>query len=209
MTRNSFLTLVVATAISAAPAWAATATIGVATAVSAFSLDNSLVTGSANIFDGTEIRTTTAPSDLHLQNGVLVHLSTRSAGTVYSDRVVLREGAARVDNFSDYTIEARQLQIQAESPASRAVVRLAGKTVEVASIGGTLKVTDGGAMLTRVTAGTKSSFQQTGAAPGQTGAAPEKGPVSDKKAFLWAAGICLVAAAVVGGIAASQGKSPF
>lgn len=209
MTRNSFLTLVVVTAISAAPAWAAPATIGVATAVSAFSVDNSLVTGSANIFDGTEVRTTTAPSDLHLQNGVTVHLATRSAGTVYSDRVVLREGAARVDNFSDYTIEARQLQIEAESPAARAVVRLAGKTVEVASIGGTLKVTDGGAMLTRVTAGTKSSFQQTGAAPGQTGAAPEKGPVSDKKVFLWAAGVCLVAAAVVGGIAASQGKSPF
>ena len=210
MTRNSFVLFVLAASITAAPASAASASLGVATAVSTFSVDNSLVTGSANLSDGSEIQTTTAPSDLHLQNGVTVHLGTRSAGTVYSDRVVLREGAARVDNFSDFTIEARQLQIEAESPSARAVVRLTGKTVEVASIGGTLKVTDGGAMLTRVAAGTKASFQQTGATPAQTGAAPaEKGPLSDKKVFLWAAGICLVAAAIVGGIAAAEGKSPF
>lgn len=207
MTRNRLLGVVVAIAISAAPLWAATPAIGVATAVSTFSVDSSLVTGTASIFDGTEVRTTTSPSDLHLQNGVTVRLATRSAGTVYSDHVVLREGAARVDNFSDYTIEARQLQIQAESPAAQALVRLAGKTVEVASIGGTLKVTDGGAMLTRVTAGTKASFQQTGANPTQTGAAPaapQQGPVSDRKAFLWAAGVCAVAAVVVGAIAASR-----
>jgi hypothetical protein len=210
VTRNSFAVFVLAASITAAQASAASGVLGIATAVSTFSVDNSLVTGSANLSEGSEIQTTTAPTDLRLQNGVTVHLGTRSSGRVYSDRIVLREGAARVDNFSDYTIEARQLQIEAESPAAHAVVRLTGKTVEVASIGGALKVTDGASMLTRVPAGTKSSFQQTGAAPGQTGAAPaEKGPISDKKVFLWAAGVCLVAAAVVGGIAASQGKSPF
>ena len=210
MTRNSFLTLVIATAMSAAPGWAASATIGVATAVSTFSVDNSLVTGSANIFDGTEVRTTTAPSDLHLQNGVTVHLATRSAGAVYDDRLTLREGAARLDNFDNYIVEAGQLQIRAETPGTRAVVRLAGNKVEVASIGGTLKVTDGGSMLTRVVAGTKLSFQQTGATPGQTGAAPaEKGPFPEKKVMFWTATVCIVSAGIVGGIAASQGKSPF
>lgn len=211
MTRNSFLTLVVATAICAAPVWAASATIGVATAVSAFSVDNSLVTGSANLFDGATVRTTTAPSDLRLQNGVTVHLATRSAGAVFEDRMELREGAARVDNFDSYMVQAGDLQINAETPGARAVVRLTGNTVEVASIGGTLKVTDGASMLTRVASGTKLSFQQTGATPSQTGAAPapEKGPLSDHKVFLWAAGICLVSAAIVGGIAAAQGKSPF
>ncbi len=147
---------------------------------------------------------------MNLQNGAAVRLATRSVGTIYSDRLVLQQGAARVANFENYAIRARQLRIEADEPGTQAVVRLSAKTVEVASIGGSLKVTDGGAMLTRVAAGTKVSFQQTGAAPGQTGAAPaEKGPITDSKVFWTAAIVCAVGAAVVGGIAAAQGKSPF
>ncbi len=205
MTRNSLLIFFAAAGISAAPVWAASAAIGVATAVNAFSVNNSLVTGSTNILDGAEVRTTTAPSDVHLQNGVTVHLATRSVGTVYNDHLVLREGAARVDNFDEYTVQAGQLQVQAETPGTHGVVRLEGKKLEVASIGGTIRVTDGGAMLTRVTAGTKLAFQQTGAAP----IAPEKGPFPEKKVMFWTATVCIVSAGIVGGIAASQGKSPF
>lgn len=215
MTRNTFLTLVFAAMLSAAPVVAANASIGVATAVTSFSVDNSTVTGNANVFDGTELQTTIAPSDVRLRNGVDVRLATRSAGTVFDDHVVLRQGAVRVTNFGSYAVKASQLQIEADSPETQAVVRMTGKKIEVASLGGTLRVTDGGAMLTRVAAGTKMFFQsnpaQTGAAPAQTGAAPapEKGPQSDKKTYLWAAGICAVGGAIAGGIAAAQGKSPF
>lgn len=221
MTRNVFLTFVVATALSAAPAFAASPTIGVATAVGAFSVNNASISGNVDVFDGTQLRTTIAPGDVHLDNGVDVRLATRSAGTVFGDHLVLREGAVRIAKFDSYPVEVHDLQIQADNPATTAIVRMTAKTIEVASIGGTLKVTDGGAMLTRVAAGTKMSFQnqntgtntgQTGATPGQTGAAPapaEKGPMSDKKAILWAAGVCAVGAIVVGSIAASQGKSPF
>jgi|GEM_PF-1583075 len=216
MTRNTFLTLVFAATLSTAPVFAASAAIGVATAVTSFSVDNSTVTGNANVFDGTELQTTIAPSDVRLRNGVDVRLATRSAGTVFNDRVVLRQGAVRITNFGSYAVKASQLQIEADSPETQAVVRMTGKKIEVASLGGTLRVTDGGAMLTRVASGTRVFFQssppaQTGAAPAQTGAAPapEVGPVSDKKTYLWAAGICAVGGAIAGGVAAAQGKSPF
>ncbi len=223
MMRNTFFTLVVATAVSAIPAFSANSTIGIATAVASFSVDNSTMTGNTNVLDGTELRTTASPSDVHLQNGTDVRLATRSAGTVYSDHLVLREGAVRVASFDTYKVKASQLEIEADNPAAQAVIRMAGRKIEVAAVGGAVRVTDGGAMLTRVAAGTKVFFQntgstppaQTGAAPGQapaqTGAAPapEKGPLSDHKVFLWTAGICAAGAAVVGGIAAAQGKSPF
>ncbi|MBV9158035.1 MAG: hypothetical protein JO097_17350 [Acidobacteriaceae bacterium] len=226
MTRNTFSTVVLATVLCAAPGLAANSTIGVATAVASFSVDNSMTTGNANVLDGTELRTTTSPSDVRLENGTDVRLATRSAGTIYNDHLVLREGAVRVASFDSYTVKASQLEIKADNPATEAVIRMGAKKIEIAAVGGTVSVTDGGAMLTRVASGTKVFFQnsgsnagqtpgQTGATPGQppaqTGAAPapELGPVSNRKVFLWTAGICAAGAAVVGGIAAAQGKSPF
>ncbi len=226
MTRNFSLTLVVASILCAAPAFAASSTIGIASAVGALSVNNASVTGNVDVFDGTQLRTTVAPGDVHLESGVDVRLATRSAGTVFGDHMVLREGAVRVANFDSYPVQVHDLQVQADGPDAAAIVRMNAKTIEVASIGGSVTVTDGGAMLTRVAAGTKMSFQnqtppnnqgQTGATPAQTGATPattgaapaEKGPMSDKKAILWAAGVCAVGAIVVGSIAAAQGKSPF
>ena len=226
MTTKLFVPVLV-TAFVAVPVFAATPAIGLATAVGAFSLNNASVTGDIEIAEGTQLRTTTAPSDVHLKTGVEVRLATRSAGTVYGDHLVLREGAVRLSNFDTYPVAVSDLQIQTDDPAAQAVVRLTPKTIEVASIGGTVKVSDGGAMLTRVAAGTKMSFAndtnnagqattpppgQTGAVPAQTGAAPapaEKGPVPDKKAILWSAGVCAVGAIVVGSLAAAEGKSPF
>jgi len=215
MKKNVFLSLVV-TGLSAVPAFAAS-TIGIATGVGAFSVNSAPVTGNVDVIDGAQLRTTIAPSDVHLDNGVELRLATRSAGTVFDDHLVLREGAIRVANFDSYKVHVSDLQVQADTPGTAAIVRMSGKTIEIASIGGSVTVTDGGAMLTRVTAGSKMAFQnqtpgQTGAAPGQTGAAPapnEKGPISDKKVILWSAGVCAVGAMVVGGIAAAQGKSPF
>ena len=220
MTRKVFVTALAAAAVCAASAFAASSTIGVAAAVGAFSVNNASVTGNVDVFDGTQLRTTITPGDVRLASGVQVRLATRSAGTVFGDHMVLREGAVRVANFEAYPVAVTDLQVQADDAKTTAIVRVTAKTIEVASIGGAVKVTDGGAMLTRVAAGTKMSFQnqnggtpsgQTGATPAQTGAAPapEKGPMSDKKAILWAAGVCAVGAIVVGSIAAAQGKSPF
>src|SRR5579875_628656 len=222
MTRSAVLTLVISAVLSAAPAFSASPSIGVATAIGSYSINDSPVTGETNILDGTELRTTVSPSDVHLANGADVRLATRSATNLYSDHIVLKDGALRMAKFDSYPVHVGELDIEADTPGTEAIIRTRGKAVEVASLGGTVKVTDGGAMLTRVAAGTKMSFQnanpaaQSGAspaqaAPAQTGAAPapERGPISDKKIFLWTAGICAVGAIVVGSIAAAQGKSPF
>ena len=221
MTRNGFFSLAVAAVVATAPAFSASPSIGVATAVGSYSVDSSPVMGNVDVFDGTQLRTTISPSDVHLANGADVRLATRSEGTLFSDHLELRDGALRVSKFDGYPVQIQQLKIQSDTPGAAAIVRMRGGTVEIASLGGTVKVTDGGAMLTRVMAGTKMAFQNTtppaqsgaapGAAPASTGAAPapEQGPLSNKKAILWSAGVCAVGGLVVGLIAAEQGKSPF
>jgi len=144
-------------------------------------------------------------------------LATRSSGSFFSDHVSLDQGALRVGNFKGLTVDAAQLQISSDEVGSRAVVRMTKKTVEVASLGGSVTVMDSG-MLTRVAAGTKMSFQQTGGSPNDqtntstTGAAPaaqkSKMP-GDQRTFIWAMGITAVVGLAVGLTAAAQGKSPF
>ena len=85
MTRNGLFTLAVAAVLSATPAFSASPGIGVATAVGSYSVNSSPVTGNADVFNGTELRTTISPSDVHLGNGADVRLATRSAGTLYSN----------------------------------------------------------------------------------------------------------------------------
>ena len=211
--------LSLATVVLAVSAFAANPAIGVATAVSIYLVDSLPVTGNATVADGTTLQTASAPTDVRLENGVSFRIATRSEGTLYGDHAVLRQGAARVSNFSGYPVDARGFQIRPDVPGAEAVIRLENKTVEIASIGGSVTVTDGGAMLTRVGAGAKMSFQQSGAAspdqnqqPTQTGAAPlppaQRGP-SEKKTLIWVIGISAVAALAIGLTAAAQGKSPF
>jgi hypothetical protein len=196
----------------------AVAPIGIAMSAGNFSVDSALVTGPVDLANGAELRTMVAPSDIHLDNGVEVRLATRSTSKLYQDRILLEQGAVRVRHFDGLPVQAGSLTIQADSFDTEAIIRTTPKTVEIASIGGTVRVSDTGAMMTRVAAGTKMAFQNSGANPGgqntqtpsQTGAPPaQKGPMSDKKAILWAAGICGVAAIVIGSVAAAEGKNPF
>ena len=142
------------------------------------------------------IETASAPSEIRLDNGTDLFWSGRSAGTVYSDHLVLDEGAVRVKNFKDYSIDARDLHIRTAEPGTAAVVRLNGQTIEVASLGGALNVSDGGAMLTRVAAGTRVSFRH--------GSNSSRG---DRHVMLWIIVITAAAALAIGLTAAAQGKS--
>ncbi len=208
------LALVSVLAFAAVPLLAGTASIGVATTVGTLSVNQSVISGNTELTDGSRLQTTTAPSEIHLAGGADVRLATRSAGTFFTDHVSLEQGALRVGSFNGLTVNARQLQINSDDTGAQAVVRINKKTIEVASVGGAVNVMDSG-MLTRVAAGTKMSFQQSGGAPDQntaTGAAPAPAPnkmPSDEKTFLWAIGITAVAALVIGLTAAAQGKSPF
>jgi hypothetical protein len=150
--------------------------------------------------EGTQLETTASASDVSLQNGVDLRLSARSASTIFHDHLVLDDGAVRVSHFNGYPVNVRELRIESLDSSTQAIVRLTKGTVEVASLGGGLNVTDGGVMLTRVVAGTRMSFQQN--------SAPAHKPLpSDQHTMLWVIGVTAVAALVIGLTAASQGKS--
>jgi ferric-dicitrate binding protein FerR (iron transport regulator) len=140
--------------------------------------------------------------DVVLANGVAIRMEARSAGTIYADHAVLEQGAARVSHFGGYRVEAGDWLIEPESPGAEAVIRLEKNSVEVASLGGAVRVSDGGAMLTRVTAGSRMAFQNTGAAPGPKGRGP-----SGTKVFVWVIVAVSAAALAIGLTAAAQGKS--
>jgi hypothetical protein len=164
--------------------------------------------GETSLTDGCALKTESAASDVRLDNGVAVRLAPRSAGTVFEDHTVLEQGAARVSHFGGYQVQAGQLLIESETPDTEAVIRFEEKSIEVASLGGAVKVTDGGAMLTRVAAGSKMAFQNSGATPAQTGAAPAPNkPRNETKVWLWVIGGIAAAALAIGLTAAAQGKS--
>ena len=163
---------------------------------------------------GEPFNTENASSDVHLDNGVNLHLSSRSTGTVFTDHVILEKGAAQVTNFTGYKVDAGPFQIESETPNAQASVRIRKDTIEISSIGGNLRVFSGGALLTGLTAGGHLSFQNSGdtskpTIPGQTGAAPGKKPRSEMKTWAWVVVGVSAAALAIGLTAAAQGKSPF
>lgn len=181
MRLKKFLVLGVASAALTASAFGASPAIGVATAVGTFKVNSAEVEGNANIFDGAEIRTTNAPSQVFLQNGSAVTLGLNSAGVLYRDHLVLEAGATKVENMAGYTIEAAVYRVQGE-PHSEAVVRFDSNEVQVASLAGALSVSNNhGALLTRVGAGTASAFNKNP----QTAGAPINTADRKKEAILY------------------------
>ena len=164
-----------------------------------------MASGTGEVSDGSPVHTAVTPDQVNLASGVALRLSPRSNGTVFHDHLVLDQGGVRVENLKEYRVNAGNLQIEAAEPAADAVVRLTDKTVEVASLRGTLNVSDGGAMLTRVAAGTRMSFQTTS----QNVAPSHRAMPSDRHVMTWVIGITAAAALAIGLTAAAQGKSPF
>ncbi len=152
---------------------AATPTIGVATAVGTFKVNSSSVEGNANVFDGSEIRTGKAPSQVFLRSGSAVTLGTNSSGALYRDHIVLEDGATKVDNMTGYSVHAASYKIQAGQAGSQAVVRFNGGDVEVAALKGSLDVFNGrGVLLTHIGAGTASAFNKDPQAGPNSGPPP-------------------------------------
>lgn len=182
-----------ATALSIGCSFAVTPTIGVASAFGTFTVNNAEVEGNANVFEGSQIKTGVASSRVYLENGAALTLGADSAGTFYKNRLVLQQGATRVDGMNHYTIEAARYRIQSAEPASEAVVRLSGGEIQIAALSGSVNVfNQKGALLTRIAAGSASSFDtddnkpspnaQSGAtAQGQSGATATTGAEAARK----------------------------
>lgn len=159
-------TVAVVALMSVGSAFAGAPAIGVASAFGSFSVNSAQVNGNSSVYDGSQISTGKTASQIFLQGGPSVMLATNTGATVYNDHLVLSQGAVRVDNMTKYDVQAQGYRIAADEPNSQAAIRLHEGAVEVASMSGVVKVFDAnGAMLTRIGAGTASSFK-----PGQTGA---------------------------------------
>ncbi len=206
------------TALSAGSAFAVTPVIGVASAFGSFTVNSSQVTGNSNVYDGSQINTGSTASQIFLQGGPSVMLATNTGATVYNDHLVLTQGAVRVDNMNKYDVQALGYRVAPDEPNSQAAVRLREGAVEVASMSGALKVFDkNGAMLTRIGAGTASSFKpgQSGADPGNTNGGTSKsgggaaGAIAGGHKVLYTSIILGVAAAGAGAAAfvATSGSS--
>ena len=169
MKLNSLRTFAIATALTAVSAFGATPAIGVASAFGSFTVNSAQVSGNANVFNGSQVRTDKVSSQIFLQNGPSVMLATNSAATMYNDHLVLSQGSTRVDNMNNYSVQANGYRVEPDQPGTQAVVRLNNGAVEVASMSGAVKVYDAkGAMLNRVGAGTATAFSphQSGASTG-------------------------------------------
>ena len=167
------LYLCLASALTLAACLAVPPTIGIASAGGTFTVNSNQVDGNANLLEGSEIKTGKASSQIFLQNGAALTLGIDSAGTIYRDHMLLQGGATKVDNMNGYSIHAATYRIEQGQPASQAVVRLDGDTVEVAALAGLLNVFDRkGALLTHVGSGTASAFQTGVPGGGQGSATP-------------------------------------
>ncbi len=168
MLSRSAVLIALAMAVVLGAAWAAAPAIGVATTSGDFRIDRTSVSGNATILDGSLIETGRAASELRLYQGTSMRLAGDSRGKVFQSRLVLEQGAARVDARKGYAVEAAGLQVQA-APRSAAQINLAGAgRVEVAAISGAVEVKNGtGILLAQVLPGQALAFtmQASGAAP--------------------------------------------
>ncbi len=184
--------------LSAVACLAVQPTIGIATAVGSFVVNSNRVDGNANLFDGSDVKTGKASSQVFLQNGAALTLGIDSAGTIYRDHLLLQQGATKVDNMNGYSVHASDYRIEQGQPASQAVVRLDGDMVEVAALAGSLNVLDKkGALLTHIGAGTASAFQ-TGAGGGGGGGQGTPNPNNNNRRKYETATALLLAATLAG-----------
>ena len=193
----SLRTVALAGLLSVGSAFAATPAIGVASAFGSFSVNSAQVNGNSNIYDGSQISTGKTASQIFLQGGPSVMLATNTGATIYNDHLNLSQGAVRVDNMTKYDVNALGYRVSADEPNSQAAIRLNEGAVEVASMSGVVTVFDSnGAMLTRIGAGTASSFK-----PGQTGASGGSSSSSGGAVGAISGSNFLLYTAIVGGLA--------
>jgi hypothetical protein len=149
---------------------AATVSIGTISARGDIRVDNYSVKGNATLFDGSVVETSQASADLRLNKGVEITMSAASRGTLYSDHLVLQQGQSEVTSSGSYQLQAVGLNIVPSGPHARGVVSVkSANTVEVASLDGTLGVSNGqGIVLANILPGRSLTFaMQAGANPAE------------------------------------------
>lgn len=202
---------------------AATPVIGVALSNGNISINNNRTAGNANLYDGNTIETSESASRVELKDGARVQLATDSRGTIYHDHLLLEKGTTQFLISDSYMVNANTLRISAVEPNTSARISIHGPVVEVASLTGTVRVSNkAGEVVANLAPGKAFDFtpQDAGAAAPPSngkkkkaaGAAPGAGAAGAGAGAGTTAGVVagVVVAAAVGttvGIVTTQGEA--
>jgi hypothetical protein len=139
--------------------------IAIAKAQGEFRVDQATVAGNSSVFEGSVVETGVVRSEVLLGRGGSVLLTAVSRGRVFSDRLVLEQGQAEMNNTAAYSVETHSLKVTPETAGSRVQVGLTtANNVRVAAAGGTANVRNGqGILIARVMPGAALEFQTAGA----------------------------------------------
>lgn len=149
---------------------AATPAIGVALSSGSIMINNAKSVGNASIFDGTTVETGAGSSRLQLRNGASVQLSSDTKGKIFQDRLVLEKGGTKVQAAKPFQVDTPYVKISG-SENSSAQVSMHGQTVQVASLTGTLNVSNAsGVFVAKVAPGMAFDFS-----PADAGASAASG----------------------------------
>jgi len=162
---QSLIALILSVSLSLGTA--AAPAVGIVTARGSFTIDASSIAGNATLFEGNQIETGKASSQLQLNNGARMQLAAESRGIVYRDRLVLEKGSSRFENAGNYQVEALSLRIrpEGENTTGRVSVSKAG-VVEVAALTGPVRVTAAnGVLLASMQAGRTLDLTPESAGP--------------------------------------------
>jgi hypothetical protein len=140
--------------------------IGLASAQSGITLDDSKVSGTATLFEGSKIMAD-GYSRLHLNNGTRLDLAAGSHAQIFASHVSLESGQGEFEGASGYEIDARSLKIQLSEKASIARVKIDARDtrVYVTALNAPVNVLNSqGLLVAKVTPGIPFSFLPQGAA---------------------------------------------
>jgi hypothetical protein len=119
-----------------------------AVATGSFQVDHARVWGNTTLFDGSMIETATAPSQLQLNDGAKMRLSSDTRATIYQRKVVLEAGYGQLESAADFEVEARSLHIFAATRQTVARIKLEGdRKVVVAALNGSVRVKNAAGLL--------------------------------------------------------------
>jgi hypothetical protein len=148
---------------------AATPAIGVALSSGSIMINNAKAEGNASIFDGNTIETGAAASRLQLKNGSSVQLSSETRGKIYQDRLVLEKGGTQVQTAKPFSVDTPFVKVSG-SENSSAKISMHGNTVQVASLTGTLNVSNAsGVFVAKVAPGMALDFSPADAGASAAG----------------------------------------
>jgi hypothetical protein len=140
--------------------------IGMASVQSGVILDNSRVSGTATLFEGSKIQAQ-GYSRLHLNNGTRLDLAAGTQAQVFANHASLEAGTGEIEG-SGYEVDARTLRIRLteKNTIARVKVDSADKRVYVTAVNAPVDVRNSsGFLIAKVAPGAPFSFMPQAAAP--------------------------------------------